>query len=452
MRWLMLLIVLTCRPAFATEPADWSQFRGPHGDGIARGRKLPVKWGDDDGVMWKADLPGLGWSQPVTWRNRVYVTTAVSENEPEKRELDWSPGASGLTLLLASAGQKVDFPPPDVEYQWKLLCLDADTGKTVWERTAVTGKPKFHIHPSNSYASETPATDGHVIVASFGMAGVYCYDLQGELLWSKELGVHPTQLGWGSGSSPVLHEGRVFIQCDNDSSSFIVALESRTGNEVWRMARDERSNWATPFVWRNRMRTELVTAGGAKMRSYDPADGTLLWEMGASGRTAATPVGNEEMLYVDSYERVTGRTGLLAAIKPGASGDISLRGKAATNDFVAWSVPLSGYRVSSPALFDGRVYVFEQNGGIVHCFDAKTGEKVFKQRLPSGRGVVSSPLAADSGLYVLNYDGVTTVLEPGQELKAAATNSVDDLCWASLGIAGDRLLLRGAKGLYCIGQ
>ncbi|HVJ66843.1 MAG TPA: PQQ-binding-like beta-propeller repeat protein [Caulifigura sp.] len=452
MRSLAVFVVLCCSVSTAAEPDAWSQFRGPRNDGIVRGRKLPVRWSADEGVLWKTEIPGLGWSQPIAWGNRIYLTTAVSGREPEKRELDWSPGASGLTLLLSGAGQKVDLPPPDFEYQWKLLCLDSETGAILWEQTPLQGKPKFHIHPSNSYASETPATDGAVIVASFGMAGIYCYTIGGELLWSKDLGVFPTQLGWGAGSSPVLHDGRVFVQCDNDSSSFLVALDSRTGEELWREPRQERSNWATPFLWRNHLRTELVTAGGSRMRSYDPATGKLLWEMAGSGRSAATPVADEELLYVDSYERLTGRTGTLAAIKPGASGDISLKGKSTANDWVAWSLPLSGYRISSPALFAGRLYVFEQNGGIVNCFDAKTGDRVYKQRLPSGRGVVASPLAAESGLYVVNYDGVTTVLEAGAELKAMETNAIDDLCWASLGVVGDRLLLRGSRALYCIGE
>jgi outer membrane protein assembly factor BamB len=452
MRWLCVVFLIAGSAALAAAPEDWTQFRGPRADGVAHGCRLPTSWTQTDNVVWKTEIPGLGWSQPIVANNSIFVTTALSENEPKKRELDWSPGASGLSLLFATAGQKVNIPPPDVNYEWKVLCLDAGTGKILWEKAAAKGKPKFHIHPSNSYASETPATDGRVVVASFGMTGLFAYNLNGEPLWSKDIGVQPTQLGWGTGSSPVLHQGRVFMQCDSDGSSFLIALDAMTGDEAWRVPREEKSNWATPILWRNRLRTELVTAGGTKMRSYDPADGKLLWEMAASGRTASTPIGTEDLLYVDSYERLQGRTGILAAIKPGAAGDISLKGKETTNDSVAWSLSLSGYRVASPALFDGRLYLFEQNGGIVHCFDARTGEKVFKQRLPAGRGVVSSPLATDAALYVVNYDGVTTVLEPGPELKVVASNPIDDLCWASPAVIGDRLVIRGAGAIYCIGQ
>ena len=230
-----LLLFLTAPFVAADDSLNWPQFRGARTDGIARGQALPQKWTDTENVLWKAPIPGFGWSQPVVWGGQIFVTTAVSEKDPDKRELDWSPGASGLTLILGG-----EPPPPDVEYQWKVLCLNSATGEVVWEKTAKTGKPKFHVHPSNSYASETPATDGKVVIASFGMAGLYAYDLEGSLLWSKEFGVYPTQLGWGTGSSPVLHEGRVFVQFDNHASSFVVALDARTGNELWRQPRDEK--------------------------------------------------------------------------------------------------------------------------------------------------------------------------------------------------------------------
>ena len=446
-----LLLILSGAFAKGEDSLNWPQFRGARTNGLARGAALPETWTDSENIVWKATIPGLGWSQPIVWGERIFVTTAVAEREPEKLKLDWSPGATGLTLLLGGAGAKVNPPPPDMEYQWKLLCLDAATGQVLWDRTVKKEKPKFHVHPSNSYASETPATDGKVVIASFGMAGLYCFDMEGEQLWSKDLGVFPTQLGWGTGSSPTLHDGRIFVQYDNDATSFVTALDTRTGDELWRDARDEKSNWATPYLWRNRVRTELVVAGGGKMRSYDPETGMRLWEMNASGRTAATPVGNEELLFVDSYERMTGRTGTLAAIRCGAAGDISLKGKETTSASVAWSIQHSGYRVASPTLFDGRLYAFDQNGGIVHCFDAKTGEKVFRQRLPAGKGVMASPIATDNGLYVLNFDGVTTILDSGPELKVRATNTIDDLCWASMAVAGNRLLIRGATGLYCVG-
>jgi hypothetical protein len=215
--------------------------------------------------------------------------------------------------------------------------------------------------------------------------------------------------------------------------------------------RDEQSNWASPFVWKNRLRTELVVAGGSKMRSYDLATGAELWTMAASGRTASTPIGDEDLLYIDSYERMTGRSGILAAINPGASGDISLKGKETTNDSIAWSTKLSGYRVASPVLCGGCLYAFEQNGGIMHCYDAKTGTRHYRQRLPDAAGVMASPLASGDKVYVLDHEGRTIVLAAGPEMKVVATNVLNDLCWASAAAAGGKLYIRGSNSLYCIG-
>src|SRR5205085_1802751 len=182
------------------------------------------------------------------------------------------------------------------------------------EKIASEGRPTIPIHANNSYATETPVTDGEHVVAYFGMTGVFCYDLAGNLLWKKELGSYPMQFGWGTGSSPALADGRVFIQCDNDKQSFIAALDIKTGDELWRVKREELSNWSTPLVWKNKTRTEVVTAGGGKMRSYDPQTGDLLWEMRASGRSAMSPTAGQELLYVDSADRLMGRTGIFAAV------------------------------------------------------------------------------------------------------------------------------------------
>ena len=245
-----------------------------------------------------------------------------------------------------------------MSYRWKVLCLDAASGKTLWEKTARDGRPTIPTHRNNTYASETPATDGERVVAYFGMTGVYCYDFAGNLLWTRDLGTHPTMFGWGTGSSPILFGDKVYIQCDNDEASFLVALDKKTGKDVWRVDRDEQTNWSTPYIWKNKNRTELVTAGGSKFRSYDPESGKLLWSMTGSGRTATTPVGNADLLYVDSYDRFSGGIGVFAAIRPGASGDISLGFSDTSNSHVAWSTLIKGFRVASPVICQGlRVYL-----------------------------------------------------------------------------------------------
>ena len=396
--------------AFASRPAvaeDWPQFRGPGGNGLAAESKLPTQWEKDKNIAWKVKLPGLAWSQPVVWGDKIFVTTAQTDKE-EKPSLGpggpgfgpggpggfgprggrggfgpgggrggfgpgggrggFGPGGGGRGEKSGANrgpesegkgppggggpqfGSKKGPPgfgptgggePPNVVYRWKVLCLDAALGKVLWEKTAREGKPRTPKSPSNTYATETPVTDGERVIAYFGMTGVYCYDLSGKLLWDKDLGAYPMQMGWGTSSSPVLDGGRVFVQCDNDKTSFLVALEKKTGDEAWRVARDENSNWSTPYVWKNRQRTELVTSGGTKIRSYDPASGKLIWELDAGGSSYATPVGDDDLLYVESPGRMMGAGGFLAAIRPGAAGDISLKEGETARAFVAWSIPVN---------------------------------------------------------------------------------------------------------------
>jgi outer membrane protein assembly factor BamB len=197
------------------------------------------------------------------------------------------------------------------------------------------------VHYNNSYATETPATDGERLIAYFGMTGLYCFDLEGKLLWSKDLGAYPTQFDWGSASSPVLHVDLVFVQCDNDKASFLLALDKRTGDERWRASRDEQSNWSTPYLRKNEKRTELVTGGGTKMRSYDPETGKLLWEMAGSGRCSMTPVGSDSLLFVDSGNRLAGQQGAFVAIRAGAEGEIAFGEGGSPDSFVAWAAKMT---------------------------------------------------------------------------------------------------------------
>jgi outer membrane protein assembly factor BamB len=436
--------------ASAVNQADaqnWPQFRGPAGDGLTT-TNHPQTWSAGEHLAWKTKIPGLGWSQPIVWGDKLFVTTAAAEGQQRPKAGDWSPGdgIGGLSAFFGSLRK-----PPNVEYRWKVLCLNLADGKVIWERDARVGKPAIPIHARNSYATETPVTDGERVIASFGPAGVYCFDASGKLLWNKHLGTYPMQMDWGTGSSPVLHEELVFVQCDNDQQSFLVALDKRTGDEVWRAARDERSNWCTPYVWKNERRTELVTGGGGKMRAYEPATGKLLWEIAGSGRCAPSPVGDQKLLYVDSADRLTGQRGILAAIRPGAEGDISLDGDSASSEFVAWSVKLMGNRAASPLLIENCLYLLEQQSGIIRCLDAQTGKQHYRQRLPGAAGMTASPWASGGKIFCLDQTGQTFALAVGPELKVLAKNKLDDeLFWSSPAIAGDALLLRGIDHLYCI--
>jgi outer membrane protein assembly factor BamB len=417
---------------------DWTQFRGPHGDSIVRDSNCPQEWGEQSHVTWKVPLSGRGWSQPVVAHGRVFVAMAECAEEETPRRFE-----RGIVPDAADARK--------FEYRWKLLCLSADSGTLLWEQTAFEGKPKFRKHRSNTFASETPATDGERVVAYFGMTGIACYDFEGTRLWSTDLGAFPMQAGWGTGSSPIIHGDAVIVQCDNEQQSFLVALDKRTGAESWRILRDEPSNWSTPYVWKNKVRTELVVAGGKKMRSYDPVTHEVLWEMAGSGRTSLSPVGNDELLFVDSVERIMGSPGRLAAIRAGASGDLSLKPDQLDGPSIAWSVMLSTYRNASPLLYADCLYLLEQHGNVVRCYDARTGELNYQQRLPGAAGSTASPWAAEGRIYCLDEVGRTTVLASGPQYKVPGANLLaEDLFWASPAFAGDHMFVRSLQHLYCI--
>jgi outer membrane protein assembly factor BamB len=440
------LILLQAPVALAAE--SWPQFRGPTGDGVVTGLVLPTQWSSEANIRWKAKIPGVGWSQPVVWGNKIFLTTAVAEDQPRPDPTQMGPGVGGF------AGFFKKFEPPETTCRWLVLCLDADSGEVLWEKQAREGKPTIHIHPNNTYATETPAVDAERLIVHFGMTGLYCYDHSGHELWSKELEAYPTQFGWGTGSSPVIDDARVYLQCDNDERSSLVAFDKQSGEEVWTVERDEKSNWGTPYLWKNSQRTELVAAGGTAMRSYDPETGKLLWQVAGAGRTASTPVSDGDLLYFDSYNRLTGSNGVLIAIKAGGEGELeySLNDAERGSEFVAWAIQAGGFRISSPTVADGCIYLPEQGGGIVRCLDASSGDEHYRKRIPGASGFSASPIVNDGRVYCLDQAGATFVLEAGPQLNVLASNKLGEMSWSSAGVVGDRLLIRTVDYLYSIGE
>jgi outer membrane protein assembly factor BamB len=329
--------------ALARADDNWPQLRGSQSLGVSDHQNQPDKWTTTDNVAWKTDLPGRGWSSPVVWGSRIFVTTVVNQGESEEPK-------KGLYF----GGYRLE--PSKSPHVWKVICLDLESGQVRWEKTAHEGIPSTPIHLKNSYASETPVTDGERVYAYFGNVGVFCYDLEGKELWQYKVEPHAMRYGWGTAASPVLHEGRLYIVNDNDDASYLLALDAKTGQEVWKVARDEKSNWATPFVWNNGARTEIVTPGTGKVRSYDLA-GNLLWELGGmSSITIATPYSQYGLLYLSSGYVMDKQRPLLA-VKPGAVGDISLTDEQTSNDYVAWCQKEGGPYNPTTIVYDGIVYV-----------------------------------------------------------------------------------------------
>ncbi len=418
--------------------AAWPQFLGAGSRAVSANADLPDHWSATDNIAWKTPISGRGWSSPVAWDDRVFLTT-VSGGEEEK-----TPQKG-----LYRDGEHPE--PPPTEFQWKLLCFDLESGKPLWEKVVHRGEPASPKHAKNSYASETPVTDGERVYACFGDVGLFCFDMDGRPVWDMKLDPHPTRAGWGTASSPILHGDRLYLVRDNEEKSVLYALDKRTGKEVWHVDRDEKSNWSTPFVWENEKRAEIVTPGSGKVRAYD-LDGKLLWWFkGMSGITIATPYADHGLLYVSSgfvYDKLRP----LYAILPGASGDITLEKDKTSNSAIAWSDPKAAPYNPTTLVYEGRLYVLYDRGQFA-AFDAKTGKRLYEQqKIPDGNHFTASPWAYNGRVFCLNEDGVTFVVPAGDKFELLGTNKLadDDMCLASPALVGDRLLIRTSTRLYCV--
>jgi outer membrane protein assembly factor BamB len=375
------------------------------------------------------------------------LTDRQKEQLKELRETAPRPGPGGF-------GRGGGGGAPTATYRWEVYCLDRGTGKVLWKQLALEGRPRIPKQASNTYATETPVTDGARVYAYFGMHGLFCYDFAGKLLWKKDLGAYATDAGHGTASSPALDSTRLFLQIDNEEKSFLVALDGKTGDELWRAARDERTNYSSPVVWKNKVRTELVTAGGNRVRSYDPVTGKVLWELAVGGgRCPASPVGDDERLYVGGGgggRGGPGGGGGLFAVRAGASGDLTLTRSETSNKGIDWSAARASVEGPSPLVYQGCLYVLSQNGGFLTCYDAKTGKQVYRERLPNAQGFWASPCAGDGKVFCLDTGGTTYVVQAGPEFKLLSRNKIEDQFWASPAVAGGALILRGVDNVYCL--
>ena len=433
-----LAFCLVFTAAAAAGNDNWPQFRGPTMNAaVADNPDLPERWSETENVEWATDVPGLGWSSPVVWGNRVFLTTVTADGNFEQPK----PG------LYAPRGRP---DPVPLEHDWRVYCLDLETGAVLWQRSVHTGRPAFPRHMKNSYASETPTTDGERVYVRFGELGLYTFDMDGNEVWRLEIPDRQTRSDWGSASSPVLHQDQLIIVYDNEEASWIAALDKRTGAEIWRTARDEVSSWASPYVWEHEGRTEIVTSAVNRIRSYD-LDGNLLWEMDGrmSWAAIATPFSSHGMVYVNSgYFRDEHRPAY--AIRPGASGDITLADGERSNEYVAWYQPRAGNYNTSPLIY-GDIYYSLLDRGFFESYDAETGEPVYgRQRIRAGASFTSSPWAYNGKIFALSEQGDTYVIRAGREFEVIGVNRLGELALASPAIAGDRLLIRTQSRLYSI--
>jgi len=447
------LVVLSCgvplalARAGAPEPsvAHWPQFRGPRAAGVADGANLPDAWDGSGGagILWKIRVPGLAHSSPVVWGDQVFVTTAISS----RPDATFKPGLYGAGT--ASEDTSVQ--------KWQVLSLDRRTGRLLWERTAYEGVPKEKRHIKATYANATPATDGRYVVAFFGSQGLYAYDLSGSLKWKRDLGridagaYDDPSYEWGTASSPILYKDLVIIQCDQQKDSFLMALRLSDGEIAWKASRDELPSWATPTVYPGAAPggAELVTNAPKFIRGYDPETGTELWRLGRSSNiTAPTPVFDGDLIVVMSGRRPNAP---IFVLKAGARGDITLPEGATGGGSVVWTRLNAGSYMPTPIVYGGQLYVLK-NQGILSCYDLRSGELRYEQRLPEvTSGFSASPVAADGKLYLASEDGEILVVKAGPAFALVGRNPMGQPLMATPAISGGMLLVRGERDLFAIG-
>ncbi|WP_246146361.1 outer membrane protein assembly factor BamB family protein [Rubripirellula lacrimiformis] len=440
--------LMICLASVGVSDDTFPRFRGADATGVADDHpRLPTQWNAEDNVAWVADVEGQGWGSPIVVGDRIFVSSVVAD-EPNVEP------KSGLYL-----GKGVRDPAKGIHH-WMVYCLDLNTGNQIWKRESHTGRPLVPRHPKSSYAAETPATDGERLFVLFGDLGLFCYSLDGDLMWSKMIDPKKTNMDYGAASSPVVHDGQVIVVYDNQEDSWITSLDAKTGQQRWRTERSETASWATPFIWENDLRTEIVVPGKQKNRSYSLA-GDELWSFDGdmSILVIPSPFAAHGMCYVSSgYVGDTHRPTF--AILPGASGDIANDGDLSEGDlsdgdfsnseFIQWYQPqASAYNTTQIVYGDYLYTVYDQ--GFMTCHNALTGEEVYgKQRFSPKGSFTASPWAYDGKVFCLSEDGLTYVVKAGPEFEILATNPLDELCIATPSVVGGKLLIRTLTKVYCI--
>lgn len=449
----LALLALPAVLAAAPDPAgsQWPQWRGPLQNGIAPEARPPVSWSESNNVAWKVRIPGSGTSTPIIWGNQIFIQTAISAGaetaagsvkpetpasaapaEGDQRRRGGSGGPGG--------GMRSE--TPGGAFRFALLSLDRETGKTQWQKSLREEVPHEGHHRDHGFASHSPVTDGQHVWAYFGSRGLHCLDLKGDLIWSKDLGRMQTRNSFGEGSSPALFGDTLVVNWDHQGDDFIAAFDKKTGKELWRQPRAEDTSWATPLVVVHEGKPQVITSATSKIRSYDLATGKLLWECaGMTANVIPTPVAADGVVYPISGFRGAA----LLAIRLGGSGDLT------GTDSILWRHGKNTPYVPSPLLYDGKLYFFSGNNGMLSCFEAKSGRALIDaERLDALQGVYASPLGADGRVYLVGRNGTAVVIKNSVSLEVLATNRLGEGIDASPAAVGRDLFLRGRTHLYCL--
>ncbi|HEX9000572.1 MAG TPA: PQQ-binding-like beta-propeller repeat protein [Blastocatellia bacterium] len=438
-----LLFAVLCLCSFDLAQAqNWPSFRGPNATGISNSTNLPANWDAEksQNTRWKTPIPGLSHASPIVWGDRVFVTTTVS---------------SQANLKFDPKSDAIDHRADLVRHSYRVFCLDKNTGRILWERTAYEGVPKIKRHPKASHANATPATDGRYVVANFGNEGLYCYDLDGKLIWKQTLGfLDPGLKGepdeqWSYASSPIIYRDLVIVQCDIQKDSFLAAFNVQDGRQAWRVAREEWPSWATPVIYEGKNRTELITNSPRHLRAHDPLTGKELWRFREEIEVKSpTPVVAGDLVYFSGGYPL-GRP--INILRPGGNGDISLKQGETKNDFFV-AAARSGPYTPTPIVIGEYLYSCNDRGLLI-CYNARTGEQIYQARVgEKGATFSASPVAADGKLFLASEDGDVYVVKPGPKYELLAVNPMGEVCMATPAIADNTIFVRTQNHLVAIGQ
>ncbi|HST22047.1 MAG TPA: PQQ-binding-like beta-propeller repeat protein [Blastocatellia bacterium] len=441
---LMALPAVTLASFNSRSEQNWPGFRGVGAQGIADGYPTRVAWNADtaagklSGILWRTEVPGLGHSSPIVWGDRIYVGTAVR--------------LSGKAPLRIGYYGDVKPAQDNDEQKWMVLCFDKRTGKRRWEYVVRTSKPATERHEKSTHANTTLITDGQRLVAFFGSEGLYCFDLNGKLLWRKDLGVINNSwngIGWGYSSSPALYKDRIVLLCDDPKNPFVAAFHLSDGKELWRVSRkdDCKGSWGTPLIYADGARTQIVINGWPYIVSYDLETGKELWRLRGGGDIPIpTPFVADGLIVISNAH---GGKAPLFAVRPEAKGDISLTEGRTSNDSIVWSVPNGGSYISTPVVYGGYIYLANHNG-VLRCFNFKTGEKMYEERLGADASCSASLVAADGKVYCPTEQGTIHVIKAGPKLEVMAKNEMGEPCLATPAISQGVIYFRTSSSLIAI--
>ncbi|MDH5399422.1 MAG: PQQ-binding-like beta-propeller repeat protein [Cyclobacteriaceae bacterium] len=443
---IVLFFLLATLTAFITNidpERQWSQFRGHRSSGFLDDAGLPESWdlNTNENVLWNIEVPGLGLSSPVIWEDKLFITTAVSDSDNDG--------------LKAGIYGSIDPVEDESEHEWKVYCIDKHSGKTIWEQAAHRGVPEQKRHPKSSHANCSVATDGNYVVAFFGSEGLYCYDMDGNLVWEKDFGVLKSTFfrvetaEWEFASSPVIYDGRLIVQCDVMENSFLAVYDLKSGKELWIKERDEYPGWCTPNIYTDNGKVRIAVNGYKHRGGYDFETGEEVWKMSGGGDIQIpTPLVGKELIYFNSAH---GPKSPIMAIKKNATGDLTLNEGETSNTYVQWSTPRGGSYMQTMLLYEGLLYNLGWNGRLT-CYDAASGERLYEEKLGRASSFTASPVASDGRIYVVDDEGTVYRIKSGKKFEVLSRQKLDDICMVTPAITDGAIFFRTQGRLMAFGK